>query len=328
VLSQLVNGGGAPDLRAAVQSFDADGVTFSFLEVSATGLLTRKAIGLALRGGRWAAGSYTIDGSTSSATATVSGLAFQPKGGIGFTAGKAESASDTADTHAQMSIGCWTSTSSRRAIGIYNEDNAANVEINHAVEYDAFLALPSNAGALAAAYDIDAVNADGFRVIVDAAGGVASEWHAFLVFDDTGGQTVAIGQASDTSSALASTALKTRAVGQPSEADSAQALTINGSRVYLDVAHGRELRDENNSPWANVNGWDYAWYDDPDALMNAGATPAGTGSFNTNAAGEATFDVPGTTLTNGQRGLLLVRHPDYDEATYPLMESRVIQIGA
>ena len=46
------------------------------------------------------------------------------------------------------------------------------------------LCFPSTAGALQSAYDINAMNADGFQIIVDTAGGVASEWQGYLAFGD------------------------------------------------------------------------------------------------------------------------------------------------
>lgn len=185
VIALILNGGGNPNTLASLTSFDADGFTLNYAATANTG---RRIIGLALQGGQWKAGGYTIDGSTGSATATVSGLAFQPIGGLGFTKGTTQSAAGTSTAEAKISIGGWAGTSDRSALGAWNESAMLITEIDHIVEYDAFLALPSAAGAAASAFDLSAITSDGFTVIVDTAGGVASEYHGYLVFaSDAGG---------------------------------------------------------------------------------------------------------------------------------------------
>jgi hypothetical protein len=46
------------------------------------------------------------------------------------------------------------------------------------------LSFPTAAGAVQATYDINAFNLNGFQIIVDTAGGVASEFHGYLAFGD------------------------------------------------------------------------------------------------------------------------------------------------
>ena len=188
VLALITNGGGNPNTRASLASFDVDGFTLNY---AATANTSRRTIGLAMQGGQWAAGGYTIDGNTGSATATVSGLAFQPIGGIGFTKGTTQSTAGTSTAEAKISIGGWTSTSDRSALGVWNENATLATEVDHVVEYDAFLALPTNAGAAASAFDLSAITSDGFTVVVDTAGGVASEYHGYLVFASPAGGAAA-----------------------------------------------------------------------------------------------------------------------------------------
>jgi hypothetical protein len=61
-------------------------------------------------------------------------------------------------------------------------DGTADSEINTVLEYDSVLAFPSTTGTLQASYDINAMNSDGFQIIVDTAGGFASEWQGYLTF--------------------------------------------------------------------------------------------------------------------------------------------------
>lgn len=122
--------------------------------------------------------------------------------------------------------------------------------------------------------------------------------------------TVTIGQPSETDTAQAMTHAKTLTMGQPSEADSAQPMVPNGSSVFLNAAHSRELKNHAGVAWASVTGWQYAWYDSLATLL-AGGTPQGTGTFNTNSSGEARVEIPGTTLAAGQTGYLVLKHPNY-----------------
>ena len=186
IAGMAVAGAAACDLRAIVASLDADGFTINFLE---TANLGRRIMVLAIKGGQWAAGSYTIAAGTLNATATVSGLAFQPIAGLGFTRGSVQSTVDTTQAEDSISFGCWSSTTSRRCMGAWDETGIADAEINLAIEYDQMLVVPSGAGGVLSAFDLDALNSDGFRVIEDVAGGAASEFHGYLAFgsDAVGG---------------------------------------------------------------------------------------------------------------------------------------------
>lgn len=187
-LAMITVAGGNPNALAVLSAFGTDQFTLNW---TARGTTNRRSIYMAIKGGSWAAGGYTIDGNTLNATATVSSLAFAPVGVSLMGRMTTESAAGTATAEDRMSLGSGTSTTSRRAQGIWDEDTTAAQEINHVIEYDSVLAFPSNAGALAASYDINAMNSDGFQIIVDLAGGVASEWQGYLAFGNAAATTKA-----------------------------------------------------------------------------------------------------------------------------------------
>lgn len=138
------------------------------------------------------------------------------------------------------------------------------------------------------------------------------------------GHTITTGQPSETDTAQTATVGKLKAIGQPSETDSSQPLVLNGNTVFLTVAKTRELRNHANVVWASVSGWIWAWYDVDLFGPGSPGAPVGTGTFNTNASGEAIFSVPGTTLTSGQSGTLLLRHPSYPSTPVQAMLSIAI----
>lgn len=181
-IAMITVAGGNPSARAVLSAWGTDLFTINWTNRATT---SRRSIYMAIKGGSWSAGSYTIDGNSLSSTATVSGLSFTPKGLSTMGCMVAESAAGTAHAFDRISLGSGSSTSSRRAQGIWDVDAVTNQGINHVIEYDSVLAFPSNAGALVASYDINAMNSDGFQIIVDLAGGVASEWQGYLTFGDT-----------------------------------------------------------------------------------------------------------------------------------------------
>lgn len=183
VVAQGPRAGGTAFVTANLTAWGADLFTVTFAGTVVSG---RKSIFLAMKGGRWAAGGYTINGNTLNATATVSGLPFEPKGLIIGGTMKTEEAAATGSVQDRLSLGFGTSTTSRKAQGVLNENATAssNVEVDLCAEYDSVLAFPSATGTLTASYDINAMNSDGFQIIVDTAGGVASEWQGYLAFGD------------------------------------------------------------------------------------------------------------------------------------------------
>jgi hypothetical protein len=183
-LGMITVAGGNPNARAQLTLFGTDNFRLNWI---ARGLTNRRYIALAIKGGNWKAGSYTIAGNSLSATATVSSLTFAPKGLSLMGRMTAEQAAGVSSVQDRMGLGSGSSTTSRRSMCHLSEDAAANAEIDEAIEYDQVLVYPSTAGAVQAAYDINAMNSDGFEIIVDVAGGVASEWQGYLTFGDAAG---------------------------------------------------------------------------------------------------------------------------------------------
>lgn len=77
-------------------------------------------------------------------------------------------------------------------------------------------------------------------------------------------------------------------------------------KLLLTASQGRELRDEEGAVVASLANIAFEWYDkDTDTEGN----PAVSGTLSTNANGEATVQLTGSTLTAGQFGLLVLEHP-------------------
>ena len=183
-LAMVLIGGGDIDARAQLTQFNADNFGLDWLARAVT---NRRSIFMAIKGGNWSAGSYTIDAATLNATATVSGLAYAPIGLTLMGRKTPEQAAGLTAFEDRISIGSGTSPTSRRSIGTLDETSTASSEINHSIQYDQVLTHPSAAGTQAAAFDINAMNSDGFQIIVDVAGGVANEWQGYLTFGSAAG---------------------------------------------------------------------------------------------------------------------------------------------
>ena len=98
-----------------------------------------------------------------------------------------------------------------------------------------------------------------------------------------------------------------------SAALSAQASVVAGAgtvfstvSIQLTAANSRELKDANGVLWSSLNGVIWEWYDTPGATTG---NPVDSGTFNTSAAGEATFTVDNSSLANGEFGHLVLYHP-------------------
>jgi len=184
-LGMIAVAGGNPTARAQLTLFGTDNFRLNWIARATT---SRRYIALAIKGGGWKSGALTIDGSTLNATATVSSLPFAPKGLSLMGRMSIEQTAATSVIEDRMSLGSGSSISSRRCQGTWSEDNSITgssvCEIDLVLEYDQVLAYPTNAGAVTAAKDIDLMNGSSFRLIVDATGGVASEWIGYLTFGD------------------------------------------------------------------------------------------------------------------------------------------------
>lgn len=232
-IAAITTAGGNPNSRAKLTAWGATTITLTWNAVA--GAATRGGLGLFIRGGNWKAGGTTINGNTGSATATVSGLTYAPVGVMAIGRMTTESAAGTSSAEDRMSIGCGSSTTSRRAMGAWDENGTGNTEIDHVIEYDEILAYPSNAGALATAHDLNAMNSDGFQLIVDTAGGVASEWIGYLTFGSSAvAYTLAVDSGSFSVTGTAATLKSARKVTA-----AAAAYTVTGTAAALKA--GRKL---------------------------------------------------------------------------------------
>jgi hypothetical protein len=171
--------GGDLSAQATLSAFNADGFELTW---GARATTNRKSIALAIAGGEWQAGSLTIDGSTATATAAVSGLSFVPAGVSVMSRMQTENASVTTTAEDMMSFGVASSTSSREAWGRQDVNAAAASDLRYRVEYDQILCYPDSSGALLTAHDLSALASDGFTLVVDTAGGVADEWIGYYTF--------------------------------------------------------------------------------------------------------------------------------------------------
>lgn len=177
----VTDGGGNLNATATLSAFNADGFELTWVRA----VTNRKSIALAIKGGSWQAGGMTIAGNSASATSSVSGLAFTPKGISLMSRMAVEQSGTTTSTEDRFGVGQGTSTTSRQSWGQQDTDNIGTSETRNRVEFDQVLCWPSSTGTLLTAHDISAMASDGFTLIVDTAGGVADEWIGYLTFGDT-----------------------------------------------------------------------------------------------------------------------------------------------
>jgi len=165
-LATITEAGGNPNAIAVLTTMLSNGFTLNWTARATT---NRKSIYLAIKGGSWKVGTYTIDMTTLSNTAAVSGLSSQPAGCLQATHWTSAQASGTSTTQGYLGLGAFTSTSSRQGSTVWDQDAAGSAAIMHSVEYDQVLTVPNNTPAIDASVDVSAVASDGFTMIVDDA---------------------------------------------------------------------------------------------------------------------------------------------------------------
>ena len=180
-LAQIVIAGGNPNARAALSAWGTDLFTLNWTNRATT---NRRNIFLAIKGGSWQASSYTIAGNTLNSTTTVSELPFFLRGISLIGRMTAQNAAGTATAEDRIGFGSGRLTTSRNSAGVLDRNNQDPTSINTILQYDSVLCFPSTAGGIQATYDINAFNLNEFQIIVDTAGGVASEFHGYLAFGD------------------------------------------------------------------------------------------------------------------------------------------------
>jgi hypothetical protein len=181
-LAMIQVAGGNPNARAALSAWGTNLFTLNWTNRATT---NRRNIFLAIKGGSWRASSYTIDGNTLSSTTTVSDLPFFLKGISLIGRMTAQNSAGTSTAQDRIGFGSGRSTTSRNSAGILDRNDVDPSSINTIVQYSSVLSFPSTGGGVQATYDINAFNLNQFQIIVDTAGGVASEFHGYLAFGDT-----------------------------------------------------------------------------------------------------------------------------------------------
>jgi hypothetical protein len=182
-LAQIVIAGGNPNASANLSAWGTNQFTLNWTARATT---NRRNIFLAIKGGSWRASSYTIAGNTLNSTTTVSDLPFFPLRGISLIGRMtAQNTAGTSTAQDRIGFGSGRSTTSRNSAGVLDRDGQDPTEINTIVQYSSVLSFPSTGGGVQATYDINAFNLNQFQIIVDTAGGVASEFHGYLAFGDT-----------------------------------------------------------------------------------------------------------------------------------------------
>ena len=182
-LAQVVIAGGTAVNATATLS--AWGTNLFTLNWTARATTNRRSIFLAIKGGTWQASSYTIAGNTLNSTTTVSDLPFYLRGLSLIGRMTAQDTAGTSTTQDRIGMGSGLSTTSRNSAGILDNTNQDPTSINTIVRYDSVLSFPSTGGGVQSTYDINSFGLNSFQIIVDTAGGVASEFQGYLAFGDT-----------------------------------------------------------------------------------------------------------------------------------------------
>ena len=126
---------------------------------------------LSIKGGNWIIGDFLSQTDTTTAM-TESGFGFTPAGAMFVSAGKAESAADTPDTHDEWSIGAATSASSRVCQQMDSRSGNTTMFVHPAARTDCVYidSSPANtAYTLEGLADIQSFDSDGFTCIMDDA---------------------------------------------------------------------------------------------------------------------------------------------------------------
>jgi hypothetical protein len=181
-LAMIVVAGGNPNARAVLSAFGTDTFTLNWTN---RGTTNRRFIYMAIKGGGWQAGSYTIR-QDSGRTAAVTGLPFILKGISFMGAMKTQAAAGTATVQDRIGLGSASGLLERKAMGVLDEDGTATSEIDLAISYDSISSYPSTTGTEQARQDLDAFGYNNFTAIVEIdAGGPENEWMGYLAFGAT-----------------------------------------------------------------------------------------------------------------------------------------------
>ena len=181
-LAMIVVAGGNPNARAVLSAFGTDTFTLNWTN---RGTTNRRYIYMAIKGGGWQVGSYTIR-QDSGRTAAVTGLPFILKGISFMGAMKTQAAAGTATVQDRIGLGSAAGLTTRQAMGVLDENGTATSEIDLAISYDSISSYPSTTGTEQARQDMDIFGYNNFQVVVEINnGGPENEWMGYLAFGAT-----------------------------------------------------------------------------------------------------------------------------------------------
>jgi hypothetical protein len=181
-LAMIVVAGGNPNARAVLSAFGTDTFTLNWTN---RGTTNRRFIYMAIKGGGWRVGSYTIR-QDAGRTAAITGLPFILKGISFMGAMKTQAAAGTATVQDRIGLGSASGLLARKAMGVLDENNTASSEIDLAISYDSISSYPSATGTEQARQDLSVFGYNNFTAIVEIdEGGPENEWMGYLAFGST-----------------------------------------------------------------------------------------------------------------------------------------------
>ena len=181
-LAMIVVAGGNPNARAVLSAFGTDTFTLNW---TARGTTNRRYIYMAIKGGGWQVGSYTIR-QDAGRTAAITGLPFILKGISFMGSMKTQSAAGTATVQDRIGLGSASGLLERKAMGILDENATASSEIDLAISYDSISSYPSTTGTEQARQDLSVFGYNNFTLTVEIdAGGPEDEWMGYVSFGST-----------------------------------------------------------------------------------------------------------------------------------------------
>ncbi len=156
------NSDGTINTRGTVTSLDADGFKINWIEIAAGAPLI---FYLALKGPSVAIG--TVATRTDSNDIAVSGLSFQPDAVMFMSHCLALSTVDAADDNGRLSIGAFSATTERAAVGVLSRDGLGTSQTATGVEHDGVYMRINDSDAIDAVMDIKSIESGGFTCVMD-----------------------------------------------------------------------------------------------------------------------------------------------------------------
>jgi hypothetical protein len=155
---------GTPNVRGILDSFDSDGFTVNWLEVTAA---TKDFIYLALKGGNYLVGELTTR--TDTTQFSQSGFGFEPAAVLFCSHCKVESPSNASDAEDAWSVGAATSASERACMGAKDENGLDTTEVTTALRTDAAYVNIASDSTVDGLMDLVSMDSGGFTTVMDDA---------------------------------------------------------------------------------------------------------------------------------------------------------------